>query len=103
MKRPAAAPSAVYLLLLFVPVSMACYLAGNRHSVLIFILSALAIIPLAGVIGRATEAVAAHVGPVFGALLNSTFGNATELIIGLFALHAGEVDLVRASIAGSII
>lgn len=70
---------------------------------LIFGLAALGIIPVSGLIGRATEELSFHVGPKFGGLLNATFGNAAELIIGIVALRAGLLDLVKASITGSII
>lgn len=69
----------------------------------IFLASMLAIIPLAGLIGRATDNLAAHFGGTIGGLLNATFGNIAELIIGAFALRAGLVDLVKASLTGSII
>jgi Ca2+:H+ antiporter len=69
----------------------------------VFLAAALAIIPLAGLMGRATEELAGHLGSAWGGLLNATFGNATELIIGLFALHQGLIDLLRASIVGSIV
>jgi Ca2+:H+ antiporter len=69
----------------------------------IFLASMLAIIPLAGFIGRATDNLAAHFGGAIGGLLNATFGNIAELIIGAFALRAGFVDLVKASLTGSII
>ncbi len=68
-----------------------------------FILACLAIVPLAGIMGRATEAIAAHTGPRIGGLLSASFGNAVELIIGIFALQAGLVTLVKASITGSIL
>lgn len=68
----------------------------------IFICSALALIPLAALIGQATENLEAHVGPIAGGLLNATFGNAPELIIGIFALSAGLITVVQASIIGSI-
>lgn len=70
---------------------------------LVFALCAAAILPLSAVIGRATEDLADHMGPRFGGLLNATFGNAAELIITIFALQAGLVTLVKASITGSII
>jgi Ca2+:H+ antiporter len=70
---------------------------------LVFVLCAAAILPLSALIGRATEDLADHLGPRFGGLLNATFGNAAELIITLFALKAGLVTLVKASITGSII
>jgi Ca2+:H+ antiporter len=69
----------------------------------IFITAGLAIIPLAGMMGTATEHLAEHHGAGIGGLLNATFGNAAELIIGLVALKAGLLDVVKASITGSII
>ena len=69
----------------------------------IFALSGLAIVPLAKWMGTATEELSFHVGPGPGGLLNATFGNATELIIAIFALNAGLVDVVKASITGSIV
>jgi Ca2+:H+ antiporter len=69
----------------------------------VFLASALSLIPLAGLLGRATEEAAIYTGPRIGALLNATLGNAAELIITIIALRAGLVDLVKASIAGSII
>lgn len=68
-----------------------------------FILSALAIVPLAGLMGEATEEISVYSGPRIGGFLNATFGNATELIISFFALKAGLFDVVKASIAGSVI
>jgi Ca2+:H+ antiporter len=68
-----------------------------------FALAGLAIIPLAGLIGEATEALACRVGPGLGGLLNATFGNAAELIIALFALSKGLDPVVKASITGSVI
>lgn len=73
------------------------------NSVLIFIISGLAIIPLAASIANATEGIANVIGPALGGLLNATFGNATEMIVAIVALKAGEVELVKASITGSII
>lgn len=91
-------------LLLFVPVSIALELMHRRELELwLFITAALAIIPLAGLIGEATEELAAYVGPAAGGLLNATFGNATELIIALLALQKGLHEVVKASISGSII
>ncbi|MGB5261302.1 MAG: calcium/proton exchanger [Gammaproteobacteria bacterium] len=69
----------------------------------LFVISGLAIIPLAGLPGEATEHLSEHVGPGAGGLLNATFGNAAELIIAIFALQAGLYDVVKASITGSII
>jgi Ca2+:H+ antiporter len=71
--------------------------------VLVFVFAALAVIPLADLIGEATEELAAHTGPKIGGLLNATLGNAAELIITIFALREGLVELVRASITGSIL
>jgi len=90
-------------LLVFVPAAIALeFLAPERH-LLIFAVSSLAILPLAGWMGRATEALAEHVGEGVGGLLNATFGNAAELIIALAALRAGLHDVVKASLAGSIV
>src|SRR5262249_18785039 len=69
----------------------------------IFLLAALGLVPLAGLIGRSTEMLAERLGPRIGGLLNATFGNAAEIIIGLAALAAGLPEIVRASLAGSII
>lgn len=89
-------------LLIFVPVSiLAEYLEWGTLT--IFITSALAIVPLAIWLSTATEEVAVVTGPSVGGLLNAVFGNATELIIGLVALKAGLIDIVKASITGTII
>ncbi len=89
-------------LLLFVPIAaLAAFFHASATT--IFFLSALAIIPLAKYIGQATEELAARTSTALGGLLNVTFGNATELIIGIFALHAGLIQVVKASITGSII
>src|SRR5436853_430808 len=71
--------------------------------IFIFFISAVAIIPLAKFLGEATEELSSHSGPAFGGLLNATFGNATELIIAIFALKAGLIEVVKASLTGSII
>lgn len=84
------------------PLAIAAELAGLPSSA-IFVLSGLAIVPLAAWLGRATEALANRAGSGVGALLNATFGNATELIVALAALRAGLVEVVKASLAGSII
>jgi Ca2+:H+ antiporter len=90
-------------LLIVVPVAIALeYLAPERH-LLVFVTAALAILPLAGWMGRATEQLAERSGEGVGGLLNATFGNAAELIIALAALRAGLHDVVKASIAGSIV
>jgi Ca2+:H+ antiporter len=73
------------------------------NEILLFALACLTIIPLAGIMGRATESIAIHSGPRVGGLLNATFGNAVELIIGILALKKGLHEVVQASITGSII
>jgi Ca2+:H+ antiporter len=88
--------------LIFTPVSIAGHFLHWSDPV-VFITSALAIIPLAAWMGTATEEIAVVMGPALGGLLNATFGNATELIIALVALNAGLIDVVKASITGSII
>jgi Ca2+:H+ antiporter len=90
------------LLLIFTPATLvAKYLDFSPLG--LFFLAALAIVPLAKFMGDGTEALAAHTSPALGGVLNATFGNATELIISLFALRAGFIELVKASITGSII
>ncbi|WGL15970.1 calcium/proton exchanger [Microbulbifer bruguierae] len=91
------------LLLAFIPVTIALEHLAPGQQLLVFATSALAILPLAGWLGRATEHLAEHAGEGVGGLLNATFGNAAELIIALVALKAGLHDVVKASIAGSII
>jgi Ca2+:H+ antiporter len=76
---------------------------GQRQELAIFICAAISLIPLAALIGFATEDLAAHVGNIAGGLLNATFGNAPEIIIGIFALQQGLISVVKASIIGSII
>lgn len=77
---------------------------GSQQTTLaLFICATLALIPLAALVGQATEALEAYVGSIAGGLLNATFGNAPELIIGLFALRAGLIAVVQASLTGSII
>jgi Ca2+:H+ antiporter len=92
----------LYLLLLAVP---AAVLAEALHAspLATFVLAALGLVPLAGLIGLATEVLAERLGHGIGGLLNATFGNAAEIIIGLTALAAGLPEVVRASLAGSII
>jgi Ca2+:H+ antiporter len=75
----------------------------NWSPVTVFALAAIAIIPFAGLIGAATEALAHHTGPKVGALLNATLGNAAELIITIVAIREGLLELVKASITGSIL
>ncbi|MEK7413025.1 MAG: calcium/proton exchanger [Planctomycetota bacterium] len=89
-------------LLIFVPIAAWLHFATSEHT-WVFITASLAIIPVAGWMGRATEHLAAHTGEGIGGLLNATFGNAAELIIALVALSLGNHDVVKASITGSII
>ncbi|WP_321476227.1 calcium/proton exchanger [uncultured Paludibaculum sp.] len=89
--------------LVFVPVTVGLeYLRPTDH-VTIFVCACLAILPLAGWLGHATEHLAAHTGEGVGGLLNATFGNAAELIIAMAALEKGLHDVVKASLTGSII
>ena len=90
------------LLLLAVPVTIALRL-GGASPLYLFLGAGLAIIPLAGLMGEATEQLAERLGPGIGGLLNATFGNAAELIIALFALFKGYDEVVKASLAGSIL
>ena len=91
-----------FVLLLAIPVSVALELLAGP-GVPVFAAAALAIVPLAWFMGLATEEIGKHAGPGVGGLLNATFGNATELIIALFALSEGLVDVVKASLTGSIL
>jgi Ca2+:H+ antiporter len=96
-------PSLNWLLVL-VPIAVALrtgLIPG--HETALFICSCLAVIPLAGWMGKATEELADHLGHGIGGLLNATFGNAAELIIALMALSKGLTGVVKASITGSII
>ncbi|MCS6804765.1 MAG: calcium/proton exchanger [Acidobacteriota bacterium] len=90
------------LLLIFVPISIVLELT-HADPAMIFVSCCIAIIPLAGLMGKATEHLAERMGAGLGGLLNATFGNAAELIIALMALRAGLYDVVKASITGSII
>jgi Ca2+:H+ antiporter len=92
----------VYYLTVFIPIAVALELA-NAGAVIIFITSALGVIPTAAMMGEATEQLATRSGPGIGGLLNVTFGNAPELIIAFFALLKGLQEVVKASIVGSII
>jgi Ca2+:H+ antiporter len=90
-------------LLVLVPVLFAAKAVKPDAHALLFVLSVLAIVPLAALLSRATEALAAKTGDAIGGLLNATLGNLTELIIALTALRAGQYVLVKASIAGAIV
>lgn len=89
-------------LLIFIPISIIGEFMHLPPTVM-FVLAALSIIPLAGLMGEATEEISFYTGPKIGGFLNATFGNATELIISFFALKAGLFEVVKASIAGSVI
>ncbi|MEA2494964.1 MAG: Ca2+:H+ antiporter, partial [Thermoleophilaceae bacterium] len=91
-----------YALALFIPAAVALDLA-NASETLVFFTAALALIPAAALMGRATEEAAGRAGPGIGGLLNVTFGNAPELIIALFALNKGLHEVTKASIVGSIV
>ncbi|MEJ7618154.1 MAG: calcium/proton exchanger [Pyrinomonadaceae bacterium] len=91
-------------LLIFVPIAILLrFVPSFNNPTALFIVACVAIIPLAGWMGRATEHLAEHLGQGIGGLLNATFGNAAELIIALFALSRGLEGVVKASITGSII
>ena len=92
-----------FLLLVLVPVSLFLQYVMHAPALPVFIVACLAILPLAGYMGEATEHLAHRTGPMIGGLLNATFGNAAELIISIVALRAGLVALVKASITGSIL
>ncbi|MCK9564692.1 MAG: calcium/proton exchanger [Methanothrix sp.] len=89
-------------LLIFLPVALLAHFAG-KSEIFVFAASALAIIPMAKILGEATEVLAEKTGPRVGGLLNATFGNAAELIITLAAIRAGQMQLVLASLTGSIL
>lgn len=92
----------ITLLVIALPLAL---LAENLHwgPIWVFVLSALSVIPLAALIGEGTEAIAARTNPRIGGLLNATLGNAAELIITIVAIRAGLLELVKASITGSIL
>ena len=93
---------ALYFLIIFAPVALILEFS-HSEPLLIFIFAAIALTPLAKLIGDSTEHLAIHSGTTIASLLNVTFGNAAEIIIGIVALSAGLVNLVKASIIGSII
>jgi Ca2+:H+ antiporter len=90
-------------LLVFVPAVFVVNARVHEAGTQLFVLSVLAIVPLAALLSHATESVAAKTGDAVGGLLNATLGNLTELVIALAALRAGEYTLVKASIAGAIV
>lgn len=89
-------------MLIFLPLAVVAEFI-LENPLLIFLFSCLALIPLAGLLGEATEELAIHTGPKIGGLLNATLGNAAELIITIVALREGKFELVKASITGSIL
>ena len=89
--------------LIFVPITLILEHFMHVDPLILFISSILAILPLAGKMGEATEELAKHFGGHIGGLLNATFGNMAELIIALIAINKGLLELVKASITGSII
>ena len=92
----------LYVLLVFLPVTIIGEIMG-LSDMLLFAFSSLAIIPLAGLMGKSTDIISCFCGQKIGGLLNATFGNATELIIAFVAMKAGMFDVVKASLAGSVI
>src|SRR6201993_4074807 len=90
-------------LLVFVPIALTAEKMNHEAHTLHFILSVLAILPLAVLLSHATESVAAKTGDSVGGLLNATLGNLTELVIAIAALQAGQYMLVKASVAGAIV
>ncbi len=101
-KRSLFKPSLDWLLV-FVPIAIGLRFLKSDNATYLFVAACLAVIPLAGWMGRATEHIAEKVGEGIGGLLNATFGNAAELIIALVALQKGLIGVVKASITGSII
>jgi Ca2+:H+ antiporter len=91
-----------YLLVPFIPIAIALELA-HAEATVIFVCSALGVIPTAALMGQSTEQLAMRSGPGIGGFLNVTFGNAPEIIIALFALHEGLQEVVKASLVGSIL
>ncbi|WP_447984134.1 calcium/proton exchanger [Nitrospira sp. Nam74] len=102
MRKALTGTNKLYLLLALIPLALV-FEWIHADPLLIFTTSALAIIPLAGLMGEATEKLTHHVGAGIGALLNASFGNAAELIIAIMALREGLHDVVKASITGSIL
>ena len=92
----------LYIMLVFLPVTVIGKLMGMSDPML-FVFSSLAIIPLAGLMGKSTDVISCYCGQKIGGLLNATFGNATELIIAFVAMKEGLFDVVKASLAGSVI
>ncbi|CAK4618211.1 hypothetical protein LEN26_016346 [Aphanomyces euteiches] len=94
--------SAINWLLLVAPFAVWAYL-GKWGAVWVFTLNFLAMMPFANILGEATEALAEHTGDTIGGLVNASFGNAVEIIIAIFALKSGEIELVQSSLIGSML
>ena len=94
--------SILYLLIIFTPIAVALEFIHADH-IIIFVIAAIALIPLAKLIGDSTEHLSIHYGTSLGSLLNVTFGNAAEIIIAIVAINAGLLELVKASISGAIL
>jgi hypothetical protein len=94
--------SGVYFLLIFVPIAVALEFLNAADHIVIFIVAAVGLVPLAKLIGDSTENLAIYYGSTSGSLLNVTFGNAAEIIIAIVAINAGLLDLVKASITGAM-
>jgi Ca2+:H+ antiporter len=93
----------LYSLLALIPVALLLHFVFHAPGTVIFVVSGLALVPLAALLGQATEQLAIYTGPRIGALIQSTLGNAAELIITIVALRAGLLAVVKASITGSIL
>jgi len=93
----------MYYLLIFIPISILIHYMHIGGPSVQFLLTALAIVPLAALLGEATEELSKYTGAKLGGFLSATFGNVTELILSFFALKEGLFDIVKASIAGSMI
>ncbi len=91
-----------FCFLFFIPLSVFLFLVDASESAL-FVIAIISLMPLAHFIGKATESISLLTNPTMGGFVNATFGNIIELIIALFAINAGLIDVVRASIIGSII
>src|ERR1700677_3508311 len=89
-------------LMIFIPIAVGLSWFG-ANSLLVFATAALTIVPLSKIVGSSTETLGTFLGPTLGGLLNASMGNAPELIIGIFALKNGLIDIVKASLTGSII
>jgi Ca2+:H+ antiporter len=93
----------LFATLALAPITIALHYLADLPETTEFVLSAMALIPLAWLIGEATEHAAEHTGPGIGGFLNATFGNAPELIIALIAVHEGLTEVVRGSLTGSVV